>query len=278
MSRLIPFAVCVLCLCSVSNVALAAYPDEVLADNPVAYYRFEETSGPPANDSSAGGTNDGTYMNGVLLNQTGVSSETGLAAGFDGSDDYVETPNTVGGDFTLEAWINTTDDSPGGTHAYDGNGILWSDVTGDDDDFVVAVLDDRLAFTTGNPDETVTGGPLLNDGRWHHIVAVREQGVGVSVYVDGNLIGTGSTNNNSLTANSEIHIGGNTLDERFFDGRIDEVAYYTSVLGADRVAAHYDAAALPAVALPADVPTLNGWAMLLLSLSLGAAAWLTIRR
>jgi hypothetical protein len=27
------------------NLALAAYRDEVLADNPVAYYRFEETSG-----------------------------------------------------------------------------------------------------------------------------------------------------------------------------------------------------------------------------------------
>ena len=30
--------------------ALAAYQDEVLADNPVAYYRFEETSGTTAFD------------------------------------------------------------------------------------------------------------------------------------------------------------------------------------------------------------------------------------
>lgn len=278
MSRLITFAVCVLCLFGVSNVGLAAYPDEVLADNPVAYYRFEETSGTTANDSSASGTNDGTYVNGVLLNQSGVSSETGLAARFDGSDDYVNTPNSVGGDFTLEAWINTTADSLGGTHAYEGNGILWSDVTGTANDFVVAILDDRLAFTTGNPDTTVTGGPLLNDGRWHHIVVVRDQGVGVSAYVDGNLIGTGSTNNNALTANSEIHIGGNTLDSQFFEGRIDEVAYYASALGADRIDAHYDAASLPAVALPAEVPTLDEWAMLLLAFGLGAAAWLMIRR
>jgi hypothetical protein len=43
------------------NLALAAYRDEVLAENPVAYYRFEETSGTTAIDTTAN-SNDGTYM------------------------------------------------------------------------------------------------------------------------------------------------------------------------------------------------------------------------
>ena len=34
------------------NLALAAYQDELLADNPVAYYRFEETSGTTAIDTA----------------------------------------------------------------------------------------------------------------------------------------------------------------------------------------------------------------------------------
>ena len=50
--------------------ALAAYQDEVLADNPVAYYRFEETSGTTAFDTA--NSNDGSYVNGVLLNQPGA--------------------------------------------------------------------------------------------------------------------------------------------------------------------------------------------------------------
>src|SRR3979490_2221578 len=55
------------------NLALAAYQDEVLADNPVAYYRFEETSGTTAFDTTAN-SNDGTYTNGVLINQSGAAS------------------------------------------------------------------------------------------------------------------------------------------------------------------------------------------------------------
>ena len=49
------------------QIAGAAYPDIILADNPVAYYRFEETSGTTAIDTA--NSNDGTYVNGVLLDQ-----------------------------------------------------------------------------------------------------------------------------------------------------------------------------------------------------------------
>jgi hypothetical protein len=49
------------------NLAVAAYQDEVLADNPVAYYRFEEASGTTAIVTA--NSNDGSYVNGVVLNQ-----------------------------------------------------------------------------------------------------------------------------------------------------------------------------------------------------------------
>jgi hypothetical protein len=241
-----------------ANLASAAYQDEVLADNPVAYYRFEETSGTTANDSTAN-SNDGTYQNGVLLNQPGAS-QLGRAAGFDGASQYVATPRTVAGDFTLEAWINTSASGLTGSNAYEGNGILWSDVGGPANDFAMAMLNNGLSFFTGNPDATVTGATAINDGAWHHLVATRTQNGTVEIFVDGVSQGTTTTNNNLLDSNPEIMIGANVLDGRYFEGLIDEVAYYPTVLSVARIKAHYLAATtitLNAVPVPAS----SNWAL-----------------
>jgi hypothetical protein len=247
------------------NVAWAAYQDEVLADNPVAYYRFEEVSGTTAADSS-GNSNVGTYVNGVLTGQPSAL-QLGRAATFDGIDDYVSTPRTVSTSFTLELWINTTAASLTGSQAYEGNGLLWSDVGGVANDFVLAMLNDGLSFFTGNPDTTVTSGTAINDGRWHHLVATRAQGGNVEIFVDGISRGVTTTNNNPLDANPSIMIGANVLDSRYFTGSIDEVAYYPTVLAPDRIRAHFLAGS---ASRSIAVPTLHDWALAVLIALLGA--------
>jgi hypothetical protein len=252
------------------NLALAAYQDEVLADHPVAYYRFEETSGTIAKDTTAN-ANDGIYMNGVLLNQPSAPN-LGKAARFDGIDDFVSTPRTVSTDFTLEAWINTTASSLTGSQAYEGNGLLWSDVGGAANDFAMAMLNNGLSFFTGNPDITVTSAMAINDGRWHHLVATRAQGGSIEIFIDGISRGTAPTNNNPLDGNPSIMIGGNVLDSRYFSGLIDEVAYYPTVLSVDRIKAHYLAGSF------STVPTLKEWALAALIAFLALFGVYSLRR
>jgi hypothetical protein len=242
-----------------ADLALAAYQDEVLADNPVAYYRFEEISGTAANDSTTN-SNDGTYQNGVLLNQPGASG-LGKAARFDGVSQYVATPRTVAGNFTLELWINTTASSLTGANSYEGNGLIWSDVGGPGNDFAMAMLNSALSFFTGNPDATVTGTTAINDGRWHHLVATRSQNGTAEIFVDGISQGVTTTNNNLLDANPEIMIGGNVLDGRYFEGLIDEVAYYPTALSAGRISAHFQAATTLGLS-PTAVPASSDWALI----------------
>jgi len=175
---------------------------------------------------------------------------------------YVDTPRTVSTTFTLELWINTTASSLTGTQAYEGNGLLWSDVGGPGNDFTMAMLNNGLSFFTGNPDITVTSATAINDGVWHHLVATRTQGGSVEIFIDGISRGTATTNNNPLDANPSIAIGGNVLDSRYFAGLIDEVAYYPTVLTVDRIRAHYQAGSQ--AASPAGVtavPTLGEWAL-----------------
>jgi len=254
------------------TVAAAQYPATVLADAPVAYYRFEEIAGTSALDSS-GNANTGTYTNGPLLAQVGLP-QLGLAVSFDGIDDHVVTARTVATNFTLELWLRTTATSPAGTQAFEGDGLLWSDVGGTANDFVLAALNDRAAFFTGNPDATVIGTTPINDGGWHHVVATRTMGGATQLYVDAVLQATGTTNGSPLDALAQIIVAANTLDSRYFEGLVDEVAYYTTVLSAARIQAHFAAGTAPA----APVPTFGAGAQLPLLAAMLALGLLALRR
>ena len=97
------------------------YQTKILADNPIAYWRFGETSGVTAiNIGSLGNAVDGTYQGGVTLGQNGlVSGDSDTAASFDGINDRVKIPDNTainsGGPYnnrTIELWFkaNTVSD------------------------------------------------------------------------------------------------------------------------------------------------------------------------
>ena len=74
----------------------------------------------------------------------------------DGTEGYVEIPHVATTDLTIAFWINTTQQYPStGIHWYDGAGIINGDVIGLADDYGIALVNDVLAFGTGNPDTTV---------------------------------------------------------------------------------------------------------------------------
>lgn len=237
--------------------AAQSYSASVLADSPVAYYRFEETAGTTAADSSGNG-NTGTYVNGPLLGQAS-SPRLGRAVRFDGLDDYVDLARTIGGTFTIEAWVNTSAPSRTGPQAYVGDGIVWSDVGGAANDFILAGLNDHAAFFTGNPDTTVEGTTRITTGAWRHLVATRTQGGTMEVWVDAVLQASGPTNGSVLDANPRIAIGGNVLDSRFFDGLIDEVALYTTALPPARIQAHFLAGGGVPAGTAVQVPATRPW-------------------
>jgi hypothetical protein len=218
----------------------ADYMTTVLASNPVSYYRLGEASGPTAFDSS-GNAHNGTYLGGVTFGVPGaIVGDPNTAVTFNGTNGHVDTAQVLGNDFSIETWVKTTATSLSGTQAFQGNGLVWSDVGGVANDWILADLNNRAAFFTGNPDTTISGTTPLNDGNWHYIVATRDKTAGIKrLYVDSVLQATGTTNNNTLNANNRIEIGGNTLDGRYFNGSMDETAYYTSVLTQSQITTHF---------------------------------------
>jgi len=187
----------------------------------------------------SGNSNNGTLINGPTYN----SSNSGSIV-FDGTNDYVQINNTTSASFTLNCWVRSTSYGSGspGQQAYFGSGIIWSDVAGAGNDFVLAMTGNVAAWFTGNPDVSINDNTSINTGAWFYLSATKDGPSGIkSLYVNGQLRVTGSCNANVLNANSKINIGGNTLDGRYYNGRIAQVSIYNKTLSATEILQNFNA-------------------------------------
>jgi hypothetical protein len=131
------------------------------------------------------------------------------------------------------------------------------------DRHIYMMNDGQLVFGvwTGQPDVIETSSPY-NDGQWHYVVATQDPTLGMTLYVDGQLVGTNSTTT-AQGYNGYWKIGGDNLNgwnldpwggnsqgttepnSYYFNGAIADVAVYPYALTAAQVTTHYAAANYP---------------------------------
>jgi hypothetical protein len=119
-------------------------------------------------ESASGNGNDGASKGDVKLSDDG---KFGKSFEFNGKNAYVDLERVVQDDFTLMAWIKT--DQAGiqlGAQGYQGSGVIWSDVAGVANDFILAVLGKKLSFFCGNPDLSVNSDQDVTIGSYHYLV------------------------------------------------------------------------------------------------------------
>ena len=172
----------------------------------VALYELDED----ANDTGAAGT----------------AIDSGQSGDFDGSN-YLTTPYTIGTTFSVSSWFKTT---ATGEVSIIGNG----GGSGSQRGFQVSVVSGSLKiyFSEGGT-ASYTSSNTHNDGLWHNVVLTDNNGT-FNTYVDGvldsNLSGTTSYYT-STTATQSTTIGRFAPSANyFFDGQIDDVRIYSSVL------------------------------------------------
>jgi CSLREA domain-containing protein len=232
--------------CDIGAVEVGAgtYPTVVLADTPAGYWRFDELSGTTALDSS-GNSNNGTYLNGPLLGQTGAFAGSNTAASFDGINDLVRVPDSssldVGDTFSLEGWVKRS--STSGSQSLlnkGGNGIQLTVMN--------AANGNQVWLRKANVTTLArSSAGIPADGRFHYIVATKNgTGAGsLHIYIDGvdsTVVVTGV----QAIANTAfpLDISGGASNQHSYD----ELALYNGVLSAVQVANHYVTAA-PAPAM-----------------------------
>ncbi|MGP4110649.1 CBM96 family carbohydrate-binding protein [Streptomyces sp. 4N509B] len=245
-----------------SGTSTEPYVAAVLADDPMLYWRHDETSGNFASDASgneASGVHRGGPSRGVTPGA--VPGPQAAAVGHDGTDSYTYSDDPVSGvrQYTLETWFNTTTNS-GGKLIGMGDTILEESYSHDNNLYMLN--DGRLQFAlyTGAY-RTATSSASYNDGEWHH-VAASVGPRGMELYVDGQRVASNSRATSGRNLNGYYwHTGGDNLDRfpnrpssDYFEGRLDETAIYGSQLSAARIDAHVDAASAPTDTVTALTP------------------------
>jgi hypothetical protein len=171
--------------------------------------------------AGTGGTINIPTGNMVATTTLNVNAKTASGALlFDGIDDGVKTSigNTINftGDFSMETWIKAQPGSNPGTKVIIGQ-------PGGYDVWVGLENGGYPNFTIGGG--TTTGTFVVNDGKWHHIAAVRQSGTKY-LYIDGVLAATGS-NGNTISGNGTLEIGAYTGSYNF-KGLIDDVKIWNT--------------------------------------------------
>jgi hypothetical protein len=196
------------------------------------WWTFDEGTSTIAHDFSGNG-----YTGTIQSAPVWFGGKRGKSLLFNGSSDYVDIGHVQDGivDFTWSAWIKTTQNISDGNY-YQAPVIIGTiQGSGDTNDASFVVNGGKLGWY----DELLSGvaydtGRVVNDGLWHHVVAVRSS-TAVLFYVDGVGAGSVSTGTDPLNSNGLQIAKANWTSARFFGGNIDDVRVYNRALPAAEV-------------------------------------------
>lgn len=246
-----------------ANAATTAYRNLILGDNPIVYYEFDETSGTTAvNSATTGATYTGTF------NTTGGAISVGQSSFAQGGTAYDFGGGFIGAasalttslpEWTVEAWVNYDSAKSSASN------FLSNDQGGWNNDVLIGIGAESGnvgvpggsvgVVQQGNPGTTRdAAGSILVADTWHHVVLTGSTTAGaLTVYIDGVLAGSDTALVNGATFNgadgfgtANLTIGAarpNSADAGYrpYDGLLDEVAIYDSVLTPAQISAHANA-------------------------------------
>jgi hypothetical protein len=180
-------------------------------------------------DSSPNG-HHGEYKNGQSSSPTGISGDGDAARDFNGQDGYgyangIHAPNYQS---TLEAWVHPD------------NLRRDQSIIGHGDGGEIFLEGRRFKFRHGPENRVVSSGPppfAPNPNSSYTQVVGTWDGVDLRIYVNGELEGTTESSRRPSSA-STFYVGYGEV-KPWFDGRIDEVAYYGIALSGNRVKQHF---------------------------------------
>jgi len=184
------------------------------------YFTFDEGKGDEAKDI-------GPDKHVATLNNGAKWTKNGKIKGgiqFSGNA-YVEIVADVPEkDFTMALWINTKNSGVGVYSVLDGP----AGAGGHDRHFYIQGGNICFRVWRGAGWCTTT---KVSDGKWHHIALVTETGEGQDAYVDGKAVGHFDYDHSDFNWQKRVWVGfSNDAGQDYFDGIIDEPAYYNRPL------------------------------------------------
>lgn len=231
------------------NLANTGYPAAIAADNPIAYWRLDETGGTVVRD--VWGSHHGSTRN-VSLGQPGCSMiDSNRAAGFDStvSQSEVLVPHDAAMDFTnlttpftLEGWVQFNKTENRAQRLFSN---LDYAVTNIGSGFGFGVANSHaLRFTTyGIQDFDLDIGVenTFIPGNWYYLAGVSDGSGNFIFYVNGQQFGSITFNADPVISTKPMALGNDPYNFDWMNGKLDELAIYNTALSSERILAHYQA-------------------------------------
>ena len=199
-------------------------------DGLVGSWHFDEGSGNTVYDTS-GNNNDGT-----IHEASWVDGKFGKALNFDGSNDYVEVPDSpsldITDEITIETWIKPATAQGSGNCKYP---VCKSYSYILSYDHFLEEWKGTLALYDGTDWRIPSTGVSISHGVWHHFVGVYSPPYEI-IYLDGTEklnenIGSFSIN----TSTNNLWFGAHVDKSEFYDGVIDEIRIYNRALNSNEI-------------------------------------------
>ncbi len=219
----------------------------------VGWWRFNVESG----ENSAFFRDWSSWGNNASCSGTSCPASTsgkfGNALNFDGSNDYVDEPNSASlnpSNITLEAWFNA---NSGGLRGQ--KPLLQKPYTSHVAPYYQYML--SLTDTSGSPKSAdfylaVNGitryvevkNLSYNYGEWHYLAGTYN-GSTMTMYLDGNVVGTTPIVGTITSYNTILEFGAYPNNDKnpsnVFNGKIDEIRIHSRALSPDEIKASYNA-------------------------------------
>ena len=197
----------------------------------VAAYSFDEGAGTAFADAS-GNNNAGT-----VSGATWAAGRSGSALSFDGINDIATVPDSasldVSAGMTLEAWVYLTARSNWRT-------ILMKERPGHLAYGLYANTNTNRPSgeisTAGGSSSDVRGTAQLPLTTWTH-VALTHDGSTLRLLVNGVQVQTRAVSGATVVSANPLRIGGNSIWNEYFSGRIDDVRIYNRAITATQIQA-----------------------------------------
>ena len=203
----------------------------------VGHWTFDGSLNSTITDRS-GNANHG-YLSGVSTSSAVRPGKIGQALDFDGSDDFVDvgtaaildiTPGTDPA--TLSVWVKAGDQ----THNFSVVAGDWNGLT---QEFGIWISDtiEIGGFVGGDINSFDTGVNL--SGEWQHIV-IRTDATTAEIFVDAVQKAQDLSLGTEHDTTQGFIIGYNKIEDRYFDGIIDDVRFYDRALSSDEISRLYN--------------------------------------
>jgi hypothetical protein len=135
-----------------------------------------------------------------------------------GSTNYISTPNTSGfqfgtGNFTVEMWVNLSDNS--------NAGLISNGLTGSGGAWMMEIVGSRIYWQSSGIANNINSATLPQLNTWQHIAFVRI-GTTLSYYLQGNLVTNTTVSTNYNYTLNTLTVG-KSYENRYTSGNISNV-------------------------------------------------------